>query len=212
MCLPPSVLMSPSRILGWRTWKQGHPTALRWRLHLSGDLVPLRETLSSFPPLQKWQKACCLGKGTGCNYTLLIAEDLITENLGQKHTEQGAHLAKRTSLRNPDWAGLSPWENSFWWNGRKTEVMIIKYYQTGTGTGPGLAEPTISKQWKPSLKFKSFFPLFQNNQGKRSSQYRAKGRKREATAAKNQKMCGPPRQAHPASLHAQSKRSQARVS
>lgn len=52
-----------------------------------------------FPASAEVENARCLGKCTGCNYTLLIAEDLITECLEREHEEQGAHLSRRTSLR-----------------------------------------------------------------------------------------------------------------
>lgn len=66
---------SPS-MKGMKT-RSSHGTemAFTWRSCATG------ESLSSFQPLQKWQNARCLGKCTDCNYTLLIAEDLITEYL-----------------------------------------------------------------------------------------------------------------------------------
>jgi len=95
MYSPPSSLMSLIRALGWRT-RPSHITemAFIWR-----SWATVWETLSFSQPLQKWQNARCLGKCTGCNYTLLIAEDLITECLEREHEEQGAHLSRRTSLR-----------------------------------------------------------------------------------------------------------------
>lgn len=157
---------------------------------------------------QKRQNACCLGKCIDRNYTLLIAEDLTTEYLEETYIEQGTHLSKWTSPINQNWAVFVH---------VKTNHFLMKWLQNRNNDNqvlpnccrPRASGPTISKQWKPSFKFNSSHCLKITKEGDEINAMEME--KREATAGKNHKLCGPPRQNHPAFLLSQNKRSQATV-